>query len=63
MADGSGACVALDDSRAGQRHGHTLLALNQGGYFPGLATAPLLLFFAGWLLVLLIRQSETAGHS
>jgi len=35
--------------------GHCALALAARGYFPGVATAPLLLFFSGWLLVLLVR--------
>jgi Protein of unknown function with HXXEE motif len=30
--------------------GHCLLALGRGGYFPGLATAPLLLGISGYLL-------------
>jgi Protein of unknown function with HXXEE motif len=33
--------------------GHTALALGRHGYFPGLATAPLLLFFGGWLAAVL----------
>jgi hypothetical protein len=37
--------------------GHTLLAVSRGGYFPGVATAPLLLVCAGWLAVLQIRPS------
>ena len=37
--------------------GHSALALSRGGYFPGVATAPLLLFFAGWLAVLQIREA------
>jgi hypothetical protein len=36
--------------------GHLFLALSQRGYFPGIATAPFLLFFAGWLVVLQARQ-------
>jgi len=36
--------------------GHLALALSRGDYFPGAATAPLLLFFAGWLAVLQIRE-------
>ena len=31
---------------------HSVIALSRGSYFPGVATAPLLLFFAGWLLLL-----------
>jgi Protein of unknown function with HXXEE motif len=34
---------------------HIGLALLSRGYFPGLATTPLLLFFAAWLAVLLAR--------
>ena len=37
--------------------GHSALALSRGGYFPGVATAPLLLLFAGWLTVLQTRES------
>jgi hypothetical protein len=37
--------------------GHLFLALSQRGYFPGVATAPFLLFFAGWLVVLQARQA------
>lgn len=36
--------------------GHSVLALSRGGYFPGVATAPLLLLLAAWLAVLLTRQ-------
>jgi len=39
--------------------GHLVLAFSRGGYFPGAMTAPLLLFFAGWLLVLRVRQVDT----
>jgi hypothetical protein len=35
---------------------HTALALGRQGYFPGFATAPLLLFFGGWLALLLTRD-------
>jgi hypothetical protein len=35
---------------------HSALALSRHGYFPGVATAPLLLFFAAWMAVLLVRQ-------
>jgi hypothetical protein len=31
--------------------GHTALAVAAGGYFPGLATAPLLLAAGGWLVM------------
>lgn len=37
--------------------GHSMLALRQGGYFPGVGTAPLLLLFASWLAILLTRQT------
>jgi Protein of unknown function with HXXEE motif len=36
--------------------GHTFFALSRRGYFPGVATAPLLLFFAGWLAALLLSD-------
>jgi hypothetical protein len=36
--------------------GHSALALSRGGYFPGVAIAPLLLLFAGWLAVLQTRK-------
>jgi uncharacterized protein with HXXEE motif len=35
--------------------GHSFLALSRG-YFPGIATAPLLLLFAGWLVILQARH-------
>jgi hypothetical protein len=35
---------------------HSALALARHGYFPGLATAPLLLFFGGWTAILLMRD-------
>ena len=38
---------------------HFVLAFQRGGYFPGLGTAPLLLFFAGWLMTL---QSRKGGR-
>ena len=41
----------------GNGFGHSLVALRRGGYFPGLITAPLLLFFASWLAVLQIRHA------
>jgi len=40
----------------GNGMGHLFLALSQGGYFLGVATAPLLLLFAGWLVVIQTRQ-------
>jgi hypothetical protein len=36
--------------------GHTFFAVSRGGYFPGIATAPLLLSIAGWLAVLQLRH-------
>jgi hypothetical protein len=36
--------------------GHFALAISRGGYFPGVATAPLLLLSAAWLAILLARQ-------
>jgi hypothetical protein len=36
--------------------GHSALALGRQGYFPGLGTAPLLIFFGGWTAMLLIRD-------
>jgi len=41
--------------------GHSILALSRRGYFPGLATAPLLLLLAAWLAVLLVRQGGRAS--
>ena len=38
--------------------GRSTLALSRGGYFPGFATAPLLLLFAAWLAVLQARQGN-----
>jgi uncharacterized protein with HXXEE motif len=43
--------------------GHLFLALSHGGYFPGVATAPLLLLFAGWLAVLQARQTGRSSVS
>lgn len=40
--------------------GHPLLALRAGGYFPGVATAPLLLALAAWLGVRLWRTRATS---
>lgn len=37
--------------------GHCIFALQKGGYFPGVITAPLLLIFASWLAVLQIRRA------
>ncbi len=39
---------------------HSTFALLRGGYFPGVATAPLLLFFAGWLAVIQVREARTS---
>jgi len=36
---------------------HSFFALVRGGYFPGVITAPLLLFFAGWLAILQAQRS------
>ena len=36
--------------------GHCALAWSRRGYFPGIVTAPLLLVFAVWLMVLQVRQ-------
>ncbi len=38
--------------------GHSTLALSRRGYFPGVITAPLLLLFAGWLVVLRTRKAD-----
>jgi hypothetical protein len=43
--------------------GHLFLALSQRGYFPGVATAPFLLFFAGWIVVLQVRQASGSSVS
>lgn len=40
--------------------GHLLLAAARGGYFPGAATAPLLLAGAGWLAFQLAQSSSPA---
>ena len=45
----------------GNGTGHSLLALSRGGYFPGVITAPLLLFFAAWLAVLLTRRDARSA--
>lgn len=37
---------------------HSALAVAAGGYFPGLATAPLLLGIGLWLILELIRRKE-----
>jgi hypothetical protein len=38
--------------------GHSALAWSRGGYFPGVATAPLLVLLAAWLAVLQARQAR-----
>jgi hypothetical protein len=38
--------------------GHSALALSRRGYFPGVATAPLLLLAATWLAVLQTQQGD-----
>ena len=35
--------------------GHSFFAISRGGYFPGVITAPLLLFFSVWLAILQTR--------
>ena len=40
--------------------GHLALALGSGGYFPGAATAPILLVLAAWLVVHLARRQRAA---
>jgi hypothetical protein len=42
---------------AGNGIGHLNLAATRREYFPGAATAPLLLLFSGWLLVLQCRRN------
>ena len=37
---------------------HSIMALARHGYFPGVATAPLLLFFAGWLALLQLHEAR-----
>ena len=41
--------------------GHIALALAAGGYFPGLATAPLLLAAGAWLVARLSVRGPTGG--
>ena len=38
--------------------GHSVIALSRCDYFPGVATAPLLLLFAVWLAILQVRQTD-----
>jgi len=47
----------------GNGFSHSTLALLRGGYFPGVATAPLLLFFAGWLVVIQVGEPRTSVPS
>jgi hypothetical protein len=42
--------------------GHSVLAWSRGGYFPGLATAPLLLLLAAWLAFLLVQSWATPDN-
>ncbi len=41
----------------GNGMGHFAFALSRGGYFPGVATAPLLLLGAAWLAILQTREA------
>jgi hypothetical protein len=41
--------------------GHLILAASRAAYFPGAATAPLLLLIAGWLAVLQARRGSGSG--
>jgi hypothetical protein len=36
---------------------HSAMAISRGGYFPGVATAPLLLLFAGWLAMIQLKSA------
>ena len=45
---------------AGNGVGHLLFALQAGGYFPGMYTAPLLLLFSGLLATRMMRSSRFA---
>ena len=36
---------------------HSAMAVSRGGYFPGVATAPLLLLFAGWLAIIQLKSA------
>jgi hypothetical protein len=38
--------------------GHYVLAWSRGGYFPGVATAPLLLVLAVWMAVLQVKRGD-----
>jgi uncharacterized protein with HXXEE motif len=46
---------------AGNGTGHLALAAARGGYFPGAATAPLLLVCSGWLGITLARARDSAA--
>ncbi len=46
----------------GNGAGHIALALSEGGYFPGAATAPVLLLFAAWLAFLLVRAGPAPAQ-
>jgi hypothetical protein len=46
---------------AGNGIGHLTLVVLRGGYFPGAATAPLLLLFSGWLVVMQSRRNSKDG--
>jgi len=39
---------------------HSFFALSRGGYFPGVITAPLLLLFSVWLVVLQTRRDRSS---
>ena len=43
----------------GNGFGHLMLAWSRGGYFPGAASAPLLVLLAAWLSVLQLRNAVT----
>jgi hypothetical protein len=45
------------------RVSHSTIAFLRGGYFPGVAAAPLLLFFAGWLAVIQIGEAPRSVQS
>ena len=42
--------------------GHSALALSRGGYFPGVATAPLLLLGAAWLAISQAREARRSSR-
>jgi hypothetical protein len=43
--------------------GHSALALSRAAYFPGAATAPLLLLLAAWLAARLARHARPPRHA